>query len=57
MSHSPSQDHPADSDAPGDAPAGYEPPRITPVGSLRDLVGKSGPLVDAPGPDPRRGSG
>ena len=32
----------------------YEPPRLTPVGNLRDLLGKSGPLPDRPGPNPTR---
>jgi hypothetical protein len=30
----------------GTARPPYEPPRLTPVGNLRDLLGKSGPTFD-----------
>jgi hypothetical protein len=32
----------------------YEPPTLTPLGNLRDLLGKSGRRRDMAGPHPRR---
>ena len=43
---------------PGEPPAGplppYEPPRVTPLGNLRDLLGKSGTNFDLANPRQKR---
>jgi hypothetical protein len=48
---------PAPNDAPaqreGEGTPAYEPPRLTPIGSLRNLLGKTGPRNDT-GPGPKR---
>jgi len=36
------------------APAPYEPPRLTRVGNLRDLLGKTGQNFDPPNPHQHR---
>ena len=36
------------------APLPYEPPRVTPLGNLRDLLGKSGTNFDLANPRQRR---
>jgi hypothetical protein len=36
------------------APPAYEPPRLTRVGNLRNLLGKTGTNFDAPNPHTKR---
>jgi len=46
-------DEPVDSRQPVECSVGYEPPKVTPLGNVRELLaGNSGTQVDGSPPDP-----